>query len=219
MKVGQTIFFELNDDSEDKPRYRSKILDFNDNNIYADFTIDEETNKQAIFMVGTQFRAWFLGDDDAIYLFITELLDKVTRDNIPMLVFSNPGEENFIRVQRRQYVRVEAAVDVAVYPTIGNFKPFTTVTADISAGGMALILPKDHQIKEGEQIDAWLSLAYRSGEINYLHTKAKAIRIIDDKGILKGSFQFIDMKESERQKIIRFCFEKQLEQRKKERNI
>lgn len=204
---------------EEKPRYRSKILDFNENKIFADFPVDEKTNKQTIFMVGTQFRSWFLGEDEAIYLFTTELLDKVTHDGIPMLVFSNPGEEKFIRVQRRQYVRVETAVDVAVYPILGGFRPFTTVTVDLSAGGTALILPENHQIKEREVVDVWLSLSYRSSEIVYLNTKAKAIRFIDDKGIKRGSFQFIDIKEGDRQKIIRYCFERQLEMRKKEKNM
>lgn len=219
IRVGSTIFFELNDDGEEKHRYRSKILDFDDNKIYVDFPVDDETKKRTIFMVGTQFRAWFLGEDEAIYLLTTELLDKMARDNIPMLVFNNPGEENFIRVQRRQYVRVDVAVDVAVHPMNASFQPFTTVTADLSAGGMALVLQENHPLREGEEINVWLSLLYRSGEIIYINTKAKAIRFIDDKGILKGSFQFIDINEGDRQKIIRFCFEKQLEYRKKEKNI
>lgn len=220
IKVGNTIFFELSVSTDkDHVRYRSKILDYASDKIYVSFPVNEKTHKQATFMEGTQVRAWFLGEDEAIYLFNSQLLSKEKHKDIPMLVFQDPGKEQYIRVQRREFVRIETAVDVAVYPLDGEFSPFTTVTADVSAGGMALVLPDKHGLKEGKNVQVWLALNYQSGEILYLSTKANFIRVFTDKGITKGSFKFVDFKEGEQQKITRFCFEKQLAMRNKERNI
>ncbi|ADU30110.1 flagellar brake protein [Evansella cellulosilytica] len=217
IKVGTTIFLELNPVEENK-RYRSKILDYEDNKIFIDFPVDENTKKPHFFLEGTEFRAWFLGKDEAIYLFHTEVVGKIER-KMPMLLLKDPGIENYRRIQRRQYVRIESAVDVAVHPVQQHFEPFTTVTLDISGGGMAILLPEAHTLQPNIEITVWLPLHFKVGDMAYIKCSAKIVRIIKESGREKASLQFSQISEIERQKIVRFCFEKQLAIRKKETSL
>ncbi|MFA9556124.1 flagellar brake protein [Evansella sp. AB-rgal1] len=217
IKIGSTIFLELNDPDGDKKRYRSKVLDSEGDCLYIDYPVEEVSKKAHFLLEGTQCRAWFVGKDKAIYLFNTEVLGKLERE-FPMLVLSDPKSENYIRIQRRQYVRIELPIDVAVQPLSNNVHPFTTVTIDISGGGMALLLPSNHTLKQDDEVNSWLPLHYQSGEITYINVTAKVVRIIPEKDNDKGSFQFVAIKEGDRQKIVRFCFEKQLAHRKVKTN-
>ncbi|PYZ94488.1 pilus assembly protein PilZ [Salipaludibacillus keqinensis] len=216
IKVGNTIHLELKSSDEEKRRYKSKILDYNESKIFIDYPVDKKTKKPHFFLEGTQFRVWFMGNDKAIYLFESEVLGKDVK-KFPMLVLKDPGVSDYVRIQRRQYVRVDTTIDVAVHCLNNKCKPFTTVTADVSGGGMALVLPEQHSVEEKDVIKTWLALPYQSGEMIYLEVKAKTIRILKDRGRLKGSFEFVDLDDIERQKIVRYCFERQLTLKKKEK--
>lgn len=217
IKVGQTIHLELKvPDSDQKLRYKSKVLDYERTFIYIDFPVDEQTRKPSFFMEGTEFRIWFAGKDNAVYSFETQILGKVDR-GIPMLVLKDPGKESYLRIQRREYVRVETALDVAVHPKKRGSQPFTTVTMDVSGGGAALVLQPNHKLKDKELLNLWIAIPFRVGGIEYVNTEAEIIRIIDDKTPIKCSCQFINIDEGDRQKMIRYAFEKQLERNRKER--
>ncbi|WP_280768248.1 flagellar brake protein [Salipaludibacillus daqingensis] len=216
IKIGNIIHLELNNPDEEKKRFKSKILDHDNGQVFIDYPVDQKTKKPSFFLEGTEVRVWFMGKDQAIYLFQTEVVGKYEK-KFPMLVLKDPGKEEYIRIQRRQYVRVDTNIDVAVYSSINKFTPFTTVTADVSGGGMALVLPEDHSISSEDIITTWLALPYQSGEMNYLEVRARAIRIFKERGRIKGSFEFVDTGELDRQKIVRYCFERQLALKKKEK--
>ena len=216
IKVGNTVQMELDHQMGDEHQcFRTKVLDYEKGFIYIDYPVDESTGKPVYFLQGTQFKVWFVGKDEAVYLFETEVLGKIDQ-SMPMLILKDPGEERYLRVQRREYVRIETAVDTVVYPADDSFFPFSTVSLDISGGGLALVLPENHAVKRGQALYISLSLPFRAGDIHYIHTKAELIRVIDRLGPLKGSFKFVDISDKERQAIVRYCFERQLEAKKKE---
>ncbi|MDG5787621.1 flagellar brake domain-containing protein [Evansella sp. AB-P1] len=212
IKVGSTLFLEVNDGDDTRKRYRSKVLDIEDNHLFIDYPVDEQKKKAHFFGSGTEFRAWFLADN-GIFLFNTEVIGKAHR-NLPMLYLKDPGGDNYIRIQRRQYVRVDCSVDVAIHALNENFDPFTSISLDLSGGGFALLLPNNHPLEVSDEISAWFALNYQSGEILYINTEAKIVRIYQENGKPRASFQFNKVNETDRQKIVRFCFEKQLAHRK-----
>jgi c-di-GMP-binding flagellar brake protein YcgR len=133
-----------------------------------------------------------------------------------MLILSYPGDEHLVKIQRRQYVRVETTADVAVHPTNSEFKPFTTVTDDISAGGAAILINDKHGILAGQTLQLWVVLPMQSGEIHYLKVKSKVVRLIPlDDSRMKASLQFVDMSPQDRQLFLRFSFDRQLLMKKK----
>ncbi|BDG46715.1 MULTISPECIES: flagellar brake domain-containing protein [Parageobacillus] len=220
LKIGDTLMLEPIDGEGEQ--YKSKVEEIGDSYIHIDYPIHMKTGKTVFLLNGMQFKASFAGEDNGIYLFETEVIGKV-RQPIPMVVLSYPGTDKLVRVQRRQYVRVEANTDVAIHPLQQEFAPFTTMTTDISAGGAAIVLPQPQQkqLFPGMVVETWLVLAMRSGEYHYLKLKAKIIRIFqaENSDIYKASLQFFDVSPQDRVLLIRYSFERQLEIRKKEENI
>lgn len=217
LNIGDTIYLELEDDSdEEKPRFKCRLVDRVRDFLFVDYPINENTKKVGFFHDDTQFRASFIGQDQVVYLFSTELRGR-QKGRIPMLILKDPGKDKYIRIQRRQYVRVDVAIDVAVHPKNSEFTPFITVTADISGGGLALILPNNHNLPVGKEIKCWLCLHMQTGDIKYIQVSCNVIRIISSKDSSreKASLQFIEISEHDRQTIIRYCFERQLYLRRK----
>lgn len=214
IKIGDIITLELKY-SDKFEKYRCKLVEKQGNNIYIDYPINNDTNKTAFLLDGTQLKCTFLDSNGTVYLFESEVLGRV-RQNIPMLKLSYPGEEHLVKIQRRQFVRIETSVDVAIQPKEIEFAPFTAVTDDISAGGVAIITNSETKLKQGMKIYIWLVLPMQNGDYHYMKLESKVVRIIPmNKDLIKISIQFINPSPHERQLLLRFCFERQLALKKK----
>ncbi|WP_181186047.1 flagellar brake protein [Alkalicoccus urumqiensis] len=215
MKIGTPVQLEASAEGE-RQFFRTSILDQAKGKIYIDYPIEEATGKVRFFLEGSEFQATFIGTDEAVYSFSTEVTGRL-KTHVPMLVLKDPGKEEYSRIQRREFVRVEASLDAAVHSPDGLFPPFTAVTADVSGGGAALALKEGHPLEALTEVDVWLSVPYRSGEIQYLCFKASVIRISSSEGRTRAHVKFEEADEQVRQKLIRYIFEKQQED--KERGI
>lgn len=220
MKIGDTVYLETTDNlgSDYKTnQYRARILDFSNSEIHIDLPINVETSKTGFFYIGTQFKG-SLYKDNAVYSFYTTLLTR-KKDQVPMLVLSYPGDDELDRSQRRKYVRILISADVAVHAPDHSFKPFTTVSVDLSGGGAAIELPESHSLEEGMGIICWFVFVMQSGEWRYLELPCKVIRLFREKnnGRVKASLMFTDIKEKDRATVIRYCFEKEIEMRHRQK--
>lgn len=216
MRVGETLFIEYKDPvTHEIQRYRSRIVEFTEEHLYIDLPVNEKTKKTGFFYIGTKFKAWIY-TESAMFSFVTEFIAR-KKENIPMLIMTYPGNESMERSQRRKYVRVSTSVDVAVHSPNNAFTPFNTYSVDLSGGGAAIALPHNHHLKEGMLIDCWFVLPMHSGDFNYLKLSCDVIRFYRDKNSTKerASLNFRNINESDRVNIIRFCFEKEIETRKK----
>lgn len=214
INIGEVLILEPKY-SDKIEKYKCKLVEKVGDKLYIDYPINLETNRTVFLMEGTQVKATFITSDGTVYLFESEVLTRV-KTNIPMVVLSYPGKEHLVKIQRRQFVRVETAVDTAVHPTNGEFRPFVTITEDISAGGAAIISEKMTKLKQDMQIKTWCALPMQNGEIHYLQLNSKVIRVIDyndSRSLI--SVQFIDISAIERQLLLRFCFDRQLALKKK----
>ncbi len=195
-------------------KFRCKVVEQRDNIIYIDYPTNVITKKTAFLIDGSEFRATFRTEDKQSYAFNTEVIGRKA-GNIPMIMLHCPQEDEFIKIQRREYVRVETPVDVAV-----QFKDnkYQLVTTDISAGGLALILKGNIAFQDGDDIKLTIVLPFANGDVNYVVTEATVVRIFekDDKTI--ATIQLTDTDDIDQQHIVRFCFERQLLNRRKEIN-
>ncbi|MEK3853329.1 flagellar brake protein [Cytobacillus sp. FSL H8-0458] len=214
INIGEALMLELTY-SEKPENYKCKLAEREGNNLYIDYPINQETNKTAFLVDGTQLKATFLADDGTVYLFESEVLGRV-KQKIPMMILSYPGDEHLVKIQRRQFVRVETPVDVAIHAENNEFTPFVSVTDDISAGGAAIIAKMDNSLKANMQILTYFVLAMQNGANYYLKLKSKIIRVSESRnGISLISVQFIDTTPQDRQLLLRFCFDRQLAMKKK----
>ena len=214
LKIGKALLLEQKYSIE-KETYKCMIVEVEDGSFYIDYPIDTQTGKVVFLVDGTQLKASYSDDEKGTYLFETEVLNKV-KGNIPMIQLVLPPKETFIKIQRREFVRLETSVDVAIHPFEGEFAPFRAVTDDLSAGGAAIHLPKNVNLNGASFIHIWLALPLNSGEISYLQMHSKVVRIMDlENGLKILSVQFVSPTKSDTQIIMRFIFEKQVEMKKR----
>lgn len=215
IKIGTVLHLELfpekSQDGEQMIKYKCKLVDIEKNHFIIDQPVNEETGKSGYFYEGTEFNLWFVGNDGAIYSFRSELVGRKT-GNIPMYKITDPGKENYMRTQRRNYVRVEISTDVAIHSIDGSFQPFRTHTIDISGGGLLISLPRGTNLIQDEEIICYVALPMQSEQIHYIKTVCKVVRVFqkDEKSLFLASLQITDITERDRSKIIRFCFENEL---------
>lgn len=192
-------------------KFRCKVVEEKANIILIDYPTSSETNRTSFLMEGAQMRASFVKDAIAAYAFQTEVLGRV-QGNIPMIMLSFPGNDQVIKVQRREFVRVDTPVDMAV-EFEGDFSQF--VAEDISAGGSAVIINKPVSFKAGDTISLTIALPFSNGDIKYIYTKALVVRFWDKESIRMASIQFAETDDVDKQQIVRFCFDRQLLMRRK----
>ena len=195
-------------------RFRCKVVEQKDGVIYIDYPINTITKKTAFLIDGAQFRVTFNDESKQSFAFNTEVLGR-KKGNIPMIMLTCPPDEEFIKIQRREFVRVETPVDVAVEYD----NRFTQLVADdISAGGVLLALQGAVNFKIGDEVRLTIVLPYTNKEIRYVQTDALVVTTFERNNRTLASVQFTDTDDIDKQYIVRFCFERQLQIRKKELN-
>ncbi len=213
IKIGTMLILEPTY-TERVERFRCKVVEQKDGVIYIDYPINTITKKTAFLIDGAQFRVTFNDESKQSFAFNTEVLGR-KKGNIPMIMLTCPPDEEFIKIQRREFVRVETPVDVAVEYD----NRFTQLVADdISAGGVLLALQGAVNFKIGDEVRLTIVLPYTNKEIRYVQTNALVVTTFERNNRTLASVQFTDTDDIDKQYIVRFCFERQLQIRKKELN-
>lgn len=215
IKIGTMITLEKQADDEELQQFRCRVVEKKGSTLYIDYPINTKTGRTDFFPNGTFLFAYFVGEDQSIYKFYTEIVNR-KREKVPMLLIRF-DQNKLTKIQRREYVRVNANLDVSISDPEGELDTFTTITKDISGGGLAVILPPDVEVRPAIPLDLVIVLRMKDDKIDYVFTQAEAIRVFnqseDSKQLL--SMKFINIYEQDRQKIIQFCFETQLKARRK----
>ena len=213
LKIGTILTLEPTY-TERVEKFRCRVVDQGENLIYIDYPINVVTKKTSFLVDGAQFRVTFMTEEKQSFAFNTEVLGR-KGGTVPMIILSCPSPEEFLKIQRREYVRVETKIDVSL-EFDGQYTPL--VTEDISAGGLAVILNRPVNFQEGDEAKLTIVLPYSNGDIKYVQTSAIIVRIFEKDEIRIASIQFTDTDDIDKQHIVRFCFERQLQVRKKELN-
>ncbi|MFS0781361.1 flagellar brake protein [Bacillus sp. 1P06AnD] len=214
MKIGNRLVLESKG-SGSYEKYQSKILEMSNGCVYIDYPQNMATKKTAFLPDGITLKASYVDETENAFWFQTEVLGK-RKSTIPMIQLSLPPKETHNKIQRREFVRIETNIDAAVHSPNHAFPPFTTVTEDISAGGAAILVPKEIKVEENSRATIWLVLPAKGGSIHYVKVDSQVVRLIEQPAGRYNvmTMQFNEIPDKERQQLIRFCFEKQLEQRK-----
>ncbi|USK73268.1 flagellar brake protein [Peribacillus frigoritolerans] len=213
-KIGDILMLEPKY-TPHKEKFNCMVVEMGTGCFYTDFPIDVETGKIAFLMDGTQFNVTFSNEEQAVYVFESEVLGKV-KGRIPMMQLLLPEAETFVKIQRRQFVRLDVTLDTAIHPEHSEFTPFRTLTEDISAGGASIRLLNGTAIQSVSQLYLWMALTLKSGEIHYLRLKSKVIRVTEkEHGNMLLHVQFLEPSKNDIQTLMRFIFEKQVDLKKK----
>lgn len=215
LKIGMQLTLEPTY-TERLEKFRCKVVEIDEHAIYIDYPINVTTKKTAFLIDGAQFLAIYTGEEgDASYAFNSEVLGR-KNVGIPTIALKKPEAEEIIKIQRREFVRVQTRVDVAVTGERGTYQ---LTTEDISAGGLAVILKGHELLEEDDTVELTVVLPFENGDTHYVFTEAKIVRIFEKDDIKIGSIQFVEPMDVDQQYIVRFCFERQIMLRKKELNV
>ncbi|MER1956295.1 MAG: flagellar brake domain-containing protein [Solibacillus sp.] len=213
LKLGTQLILEPTY-TERNEKFRCRVVEKIGNIIYIDYPINLQTNKTAFLIDGSQFRVYFNTETKESYCFNTEVLGR-KGGNIQTIMLACPPKDEFIKIQRREYVRVETPVDIAIEFEGRNYQ---FVAEDISAGGTAIHIKTPVGFTEGDEVQLVAVLPFSNGDIRYIETKAIVVRIFERDQMQVASIRFTDTDDIDQQHIVRFCFERQVLIRKKELN-
>lgn len=200
-------------DQKEGDTYKCKVVDLEADTIWIDLPKSMITERTKLLKTSTKLTAQVITEENNVYFFHTEVLGKENKE-IPMLCLHNPGKEEMKKIQRRQFVRIETAIDLSLYFPQSQMR-FTAISKNFSAGGCAVLLPDGILLKEEEVGEGFFVLPMQDGSYHYLQLPFLVKRIWKKDNLTFASLQFLDVEDHDQRHITRFCFERQLAYRKK----
>lgn len=216
MEVGTSLTITLHKgNAQDKPvTYRSKVIDRTEEYLYIDYPVNPRDYVQLPIRPKDRLTIEYVSKGSVNSF--TTTVKQIIESSLIAFVIPVPKEEEIKRIQRREYVRVLVDLDTAIHSLDGSFEPFTTITRDISGGGMLIITPKHVELAEGTMVEVYLVLKSKTTDYKYIKTKAEVIRTTLENDITFTSFKYHFADERERQQVIEFCFTVQREELKRQ---
>lgn len=217
VEIGTPLQITVENEENDGEQYRSKLIDKNSKYLIIDYPTNVTTKRTAILPLQSRLKISFIDKNRRVYQFETTLIKRVKTSKILGLAVVYPEKDEIKRIQRRNYVRIHTSIDVAIHSPNSSFLPIITVTNDISGGGLSIIVPEDTELESGMEAEVWMVLPRNNGKNDYICAKSETVDLFEEKDEpMKASFKFVDIDENDKQRIIRFVFDKQREERRKE---
>ncbi len=210
-KVNQMLFFQIsspNSDEEDV-QYKARIADENENALYIEYPLNEQTGRLKRLYLGDELSMFFLNNEGVKHYF-DSYVSGFAEDGLKLVKIVKPDPKQITKVQRRNFLRVPAELELAIKSPeqIRN----VCSTYDIGGGGVSFFCDKHISISMQDKLECWLLVHYKNGTIEHVPFTAEVVRVHEmESGRKQVMSRFSIINDSDRQKIIRFCFERQLE--------
>lgn len=214
-KINQYVYLQVesHDEEQSKQEYKARIADVTDHYYAIEIPINEQTGKLKRLYTGEFIYAYFISEGGVKNFFNTTVLG-FREDGIKLVLIKKPDPELITKVQRRNYLRVPAELEVAVQ-VAGNIR-MLGVTEDLSGGGLSFVCYSMHPLHAKDKLSCWLLMQFKNESIHHIKFECEVIRVKSletDQQLVMASITNIH--NVDRQKIIKYCFERQLELRKK----
>ncbi|MFT9846518.1 flagellar brake protein [Aneurinibacillus sp. REN35] len=218
--VNQVVRLVSYDERNEEKKYKAIVADITDEFIMITYPIDEQNGHTALLVDGSSLYVSYIQSDGAQYEFLTVIVRR-KRENIPMLVLIKPAADTIRRIQRRDYLRVPTKLKLDFFwDTEGEPKTYAGLTVDVSGGGIKFMCSAKTPWPDGIHILACKLYVPEIGPQNIktkqelcIPLKAKIIRrsAPDVNGLQTVALTYDEIAEVHREKIIRYCFARQLE--------
>nr|WP_270881258.1 flagellar brake domain-containing protein [Paenibacillus aestuarii] len=214
-KVNQILYMQINsiDDEESKIEYKSRIADITDSAIVIELPLNEQTGRLKRLYAGDELNAYFLNMGGVKHYFTTTV-SGFREDVVRLVELKLPDRDSITQVQRRSFLRVLAELEIAV--KFSDQLLFVALTEDIGGGGISFICEGHLPLGLQAALSCWLLVPFKNGSIEHIPFKGEVVRVKKlETGRLLVMVSFVEITDRERQKIIRFCFERQMDFRKR----
>ncbi|HBS46694.1 MAG TPA: glycosyl transferase [Paenibacillus sp.] len=210
-KINEYLYIQVasSDAAEAEVEYRSRIAETEDDAFLIEIPIQESNGRLKRLFMGDELSVYFITEGGIKNYFNTHVLG-FKEDIIRMVRIQKPEADSIFKIQRRSFFRVNADLELAVKDSFG--KRFLVRTDDIGGGGTSFLV--DHQVKleVGAKLFCWVLVPYRNGSIEHVDFEGEVVRIKKlENGRQLAMLKFVAITDNERQKIIRYCFERQFD--------
>ena len=211
LRIGQLVYIEITDNDGLTTRYSSRV----ENVDSATLTLVCPIKKRIPLYLPSDLsvNVWYW-DSASMYTFRTTVIKSIN-DRIPQLLVKKP--ESIKKVQKREFVRIQCSINVKLtyQSEDGQEQELLCRTRDISAGGMMLVVTKPISLSKDQNV----SLQFELDKEKFKVTAAIIWNDweLDSDGIKRNMLgvKFIHLSEKNRQTIIKFVYQRQIEQRRK----
>lgn len=213
-KINQTLILQLESGENDREAttMKSRVADLDDENIYMEMPLMEKSLRLYRTKIGEALQIYYFTQDGVKHSFTTDVTS-FRKDTVPLVGIRKPPIDQISRDQRRSFLRVEAQLELAV--RIGDKLRFVAVTDDVGGGGLSFKCEKRFPLEPGMSLSCFLLLSYRSGSVAHAKFEGEVVRVMAvESEKLLAMVRFKEIADAEQQKIIRYCFERQLDKRK-----
>lgn len=214
IEIGETVLLEYIEENELK-KAKSKAVSIENNELLIAYPVDVVTGRTVILHNDMEVTVEFVGKDEVPYRFTSRIKGKV-KDKLQMICLEVPPREKMKRIQRRQYVRTDAVLDVQIKP--GNEEEIRTLSYNISAGGIAVVLADGLSFQSGESLRLIIRLPEEE-HTRQIETEAVVRRIFNDpkSGKRKMTLEYSEIAAGDQQALLQYCIRRQLNKRRKAR--
>ena len=211
--VNKMLYYQIasSDEVEAAIEYKSRIADDQEEVLLIESPINDKTGGFKRLFLGDELSMYFMTEEGTKYYFDTHVVG-FKEDGVRLIKILKPDPDRMMKVQRRNFLRVPAELEIAV--KMSSHARFICMTDDVGGGGISFICDNKWSVDAGQLLDCWLLLTYKTGTIEHVSFNAEIVRVNTlESGRKQVMIKYITITDGERQKIIRYCFEKQLEYR------
>ncbi|ANE47986.1 glycosyl transferase [Paenibacillus swuensis] len=214
-KINQILHIQVASVDEDEARqeYKTRVSDLQEHHISIEVPIHEGTGRLKKLYVGDELSIVFITDGGIKHYFNSYVLG-FREDTIRQVIIKKPELESITQIQRRTFLRITAQLEIAV--RLSEQVRFVALTDDVGGGGISFICDPQWPLKFGDRLQCWLLVPYKSNTAEHANFISEVVRIKTlETGRQLVMLKFIEIAEMDRQRIIRYCFERQIDFRKK----
>ncbi|CAM3969077.1 flagellar brake domain-containing protein [Paenibacillus alkaliterrae] len=210
LKMNQMLYYQIasSDNEEAAIEYKSRIADEHADGLLIEVPISEKTGRYKRLFLGDELSAFFVSEDGIKNYFDSHVIG-FKEDGIRLIKICKPDPDRIAKVQRRSFLRVSAELEIAVKQS--DHVRFVCLTDDVGGGGISFICDGKWPLLPEQTLECWLLVPFRNGTIEHAFFKAEIVRVVElVSGKKQAMIKYVSINDSERQKVIRYCFEKQL---------
>ncbi|MCJ8011108.1 flagellar brake domain-containing protein [Paenibacillus sp. KQZ6P-2] len=213
-KIGDLLFISVDsgDEKEAVVQYKSRIGDMDEDSILIEVPIQEGSGRLKKLSSGDELSVFFL-TEGGIKNYFNSYVFGFKEDVIRMIRIRRPEPDSISKIQRRSFLRVNAELEVAV--KTDKMLRFVARTYDVGGGGLSFYCDASQRVSEGDGVSCWVLVLYKNGSIEHVPFNGEIVRIkVLENGRKIVMVKFTAIADMERQKLIRFCFERQFDFRR-----
>ncbi|MDQ0492037.1 flagellar brake protein [Paenibacillus brasilensis] len=215
-KINDVLYIQVagNDHKDELFEFKSRIAEEDSQNFLIEIPMSQTSGHLKKLFLGEELSIFFMSEGGIKNYFNTHVTG-FKEDVLRMVRIQKPEPDSISKIQRRNYLRVKANLEIAVKYGV-NESRFVAETHDVGGGGVSFQTQEAQQLEEGESLSCWILVPYKNGTLEHVSFQSEVVRIQEmENGRRLIMLKYEKIADQERQKLIKYCFEKQLEFRER----